>query len=359
MTLSLEALKKQNAEEEEAAVKAAAELDKKNDDDDPESGTEPDDPDDDADDDDGDGLDDDSDDKDGKSDDDDEDPFDVDSLLKEIDEEDDDASGDVPVSTHIRMKRKLKEKNTKQSDEIKRLETELAASKNGGSATHPDMPKRPQLEDYEDDIGKYEEAIIGYDQEMVRFNYTLVQDEENRKTALNKAIQSREKAVDQHYDRVVTFVKSSKDKISQETYESAEQAVRDSLDESLPGDDSGNQVVDHLIDLIGEGSEKVIFLLGKKPAALATLIELMKEDPTGLRAASYVGQQKERLTKNIRKTSLSPKPAKSARGDTTSSSNRDKSLKRAYDKAHTSGNTQAAFDAKREAKKLEIDTSSW
>jgi hypothetical protein len=342
MGLSLEELKKQNVDEEEIDDQ---DLDQE-DDDDLESEIKPDDSDTDDDDD----LDDDS----GESGDEDDE---VDSILSLIDEDEDETS-DVPVSTHIRMKRKLKDRNKQQTDEIERLKAEVSALKKGPSGLHTDMPVRPQLADFEDDINEYEKAIVQYDQDIVRYNYTLAKEEDEIRNASEQVKKNRERAVDSHYDRVNTFVKDSKDRISAETYETAEQNVRDSINDRLPGENSGDVVTDHLIEVMGEGSEKVIFLLGKKPQALNKLIDLMETDPTGLQAAVFVGQQKERLTKTPRRISRAKKPAKNAKGD-SSETPKTNALKKAYDAAHKNRNLQEAFDIKREAKRLKIDTSSW
>jgi hypothetical protein len=108
---------------------------------------------------------------------------------------------------------------------------------------------------------------------------------------------------------------------------------------------------------MGEGSEKVMFNLGRNPRKLAELKASLASDPNGLSAMMLLGKWSAELTPQKRKTNA-PAPAKAASGG-SKTGNSDKKLKAAYDKAFSSGNTSKAFTLKREARKAGSNTRDW
>jgi hypothetical protein len=86
---------------------------------------------------------------------------------------------------------------------------------------------------------------------------------------------------------------------------------------------------------------------------------LLVEDPTGLRATMYLGQQRERLLNNTRRMSKAPAPGKKVKGDAAPTSAKAKSLLKKRKAAQAVGNLQAAYDIKKQAKQQGIDVSTW
>jgi hypothetical protein len=118
-------------------------------------------------------------------------------------------------------------------------------------------------------------------------------------------------------------------------------------------------IADQLINSMGEGSEKVQYFLGRNANALNQLTALLVEDPGGVKAAVFLGQQKERLTKPKKMKSMAPAPSAENKGDEVIGSGNAARLKKAYDKAHSDGKLQNAYDAKKAAKQAGVDTSKW
>jgi hypothetical protein len=109
---------------------------------------------------------------------------------------------------------------------------------------------------------------------------------------------------------------------------------------------------------LGEGSEKVNYYLGRNKAALAKFQNLLMTDKTGIQAAVFLGQEKQRLTKITKPRSNAPKPATEIRGDeiVTGAAGR---YKKKYYAAHKKGDTQSAYNAKKEARAAGVDVSKW
>ena len=121
----------------------------------------------------------------------------------------------------------------------------------------------------------------------------------------------------------------------------------------------GDPVVDQAITVLGEGSEKVLYFLGRNQTALDRFKSLLAEDKSGMRAMVYLGQQKERLTNVKQKRSSAPAPAPNVKGGLKNDSATERKLKKLYQQAHKKNNPQKAYDAKQQAKKAGINTSSW
>ena len=123
----------------------------------------------------------------------------------------------------------------------------------------------------------------------------------------------------------------------------------------MPG--KGSAVVDVLISRIGEGSEKVSYYIGRNETARAKFQALMMEDPTGIKASIFLGEQKARLTGaiNKQKTSKAPAPAPDVTGGRVAVDG-GAELKKKYDSAKT---IQEQLDARRAARKAGIDVSKW
>ena len=113
-----------------------------------------------------------------------------------------------------------------------------------------------------------------------------------------------------------------------------------------------------MISLLGTGSEKVMYKLGRSKALRGELITLLIEDPHGLRATAFLGEQRAKISLTTRRTSNAPPPGDDIVGDAVSS-NKERAFKKTYDKAHSGGNAQAAYNAKKAARDSGVDTSKW
>jgi len=282
-------------------------------------------------------------------------------IEKEVDdwmkEDDDQTLSDVmPVSAHIRAKRKLKGKIGDRDEEIERLRKERDEYKL--AAQKPISPKdetliRPKEIDYES-VEAYQIALGEYEDKRIDSKFSVVQGKNQLQEAQRKAIQRLNKDVDSHYLRADKLVVDSG--ISAETYKQSDEAVRNAIEAVRPG--QGNIVVDQMISILGEGSEKIMYKLGRSKTLRGELITLLLEDPHGLRATAFLGEQKAKLMSTNRRKSGAPPPSNEINGD-ASSSNKERVFKKKYESAHDKGNTQLAYDARKEAKAAGIDTSKW
>ena len=263
---------------------------------------------------------------------------------------------DVPVGTHIRMKQKLKGRLSDKDSEIEKLRAENEALKKGKVEPPEDLklPKRPKEEDFDYDSGEYQKALDKYEDDATAARFNKIAYEKQLQDSYVKAKERLDKAVDGHYERAAVLVKEHG--IDAEIYKQTDKAVREAIDAIMPG--KGDLVVDSLISMTGEGSEKVLYYLGKNKGALNELRGLLVEDPSGMKAAIYIGQQKERLTGTRKQTSQARKPAQNAAGD-SQPSEKGRELKKKYDAAHKKGDNQAAYNIKKQAKTQKIDVSGW
>jgi len=271
-------------------------------------------------------------------------------------EDDDQTSSDVmPVSAHIRAKRKLKGRIEEKDSEIENLKKEVDDLKKQRSVSAPkdETLIRPKESDYES-VEAYQTALDEYEDKRLDSKFSVVQGRKQLQETQTKAIQQLNKAVDEHYLRADKLIETSG--ISAETYKQSDEAVRNALEAVRPG--QGNIITDQIIAILGDGSEKLIYKLGRSKALRGEFITLLSEDPHGLKAMAFLGEQKAKLLNTTRRKSNAPAPSNEINGDATSS-NKERGFKKKYDEAHNKGNSQAAYTAKKEAKAAGIDTSKW
>lgn len=263
----------------------------------------------------------------------------------------------IPVSTHIGVRRKLKGKISEQNDRISELEAEIARMKEVTSANLAspklDLPARPAIKNFNSDE-EYEQALSKYEADLVEVQVSRVLATKNSTTTVETRKKALDTAVDEHYARAETLVKTSG--IKPDLYKTADETVRRAVEEVRPN--FGDLIVDQLISVLGDGSEKVFYYIGRNAPALETVKTLLVSDPSGMKAAIYLGQQKERLTSKITRRSGAPAPGVKTLGD-KGGSGQANALKQKYQKAHEGGKLQLAYNLKKEAKKLKIDVSTW
>jgi hypothetical protein len=144
--------------------------------------------------------------------------------------------------------------------------------------------------------------------------------------------------------------------ITPDAFKASDQKIREAVESIRPK--QGDGIVDQFISRLGEGSEKVMFRLGRSKALLGEFIGLLANDPSGLDAATFLGEQKVILLNTGKRKSGAPVPDTQLNGDETAGQ-KEKILKKRYQEAHKKGNGQEAWNAKRQAKAAGVNTSGW
>lgn len=261
------------------------------------------------------------------------------------------TDGDVGAA-----KAKLRAKlEAKHQSEVDKLRADLEELRRNSIAPQPSArPKREDFYDQDDPDDAYTEALADWklkDSQARQHQETQQYEHQRKQLETQRVIET---GVDQHYERAATLAAASG--ISPELYQSADLRVRSAIDGIFPG--GGESVTNALIANLGEGSEKVFYNLGVSPKRLAELTAKLQADPSGLQASVYLGKLSAELTAPLRKRSNTPAPATTVQGD-ANTTDVGKGLMRKYQEAHKKGDTQAAFNIRREAKAKNINTQSW
>jgi len=259
----------------------------------------------------------------------------------------------VPLAKHLDVKFKLRGEVSERDAKIAELEQKLAQVQ----AAPPQ-----HIEDLE--IAKEAWEFDGTNEEYQRYkaqidarNAIKLQRSELQRQAFEK--QQREESarveaeLEKHYDRAASLIVDGVIK-DIDSFKSAESVVIQSLDRISQGD--GKFIVDKMISHLGEGSEKVIYHLGRNPASLQELENRLRQDPTGISAAMYAAEKKALfLSKPINKPKPAPKPDVPLQGKAPKVSN----YKAAYLKAEKAGDYEAASAARRAARAAGQDPNNW
>lgn len=285
-------------------------------------------------------------------------PFDDEEVAPADDGLDDLEAGSVPLSTHIRARKKHREERDGKDEVIEKLKAQLAEMDAGSvPAGGFKFPAKPRLEDeaIEYDEEKLDSAIDVWNDQKADIRAQASHQKREAEVTFNKERSRIQAGVDSHFDRAAEYIK--KHKIKPEIYQGADKAVRDAVEAALP--DRGDMIVDFLTMNLGEGSEAVLYGIGRTPALLKAFQEKLTIDPTGVQAAMFLGEQKARLNIKFKRTSAAPNPPRKAGGDTPGGKDVEKAARKSYKAAHASGNVNEAFRLKREAKEAGADTSGW
>jgi hypothetical protein len=261
----------------------------------------------------------------------------------------------MPVSAHIRYKRKQKEKEAEREAELEQLRKENEALRRSVGPTEK-TPERPKRADFATE-DEYYESLEKYEDDLTALRLKRLEYQKNQETRQQQAKREAEKAVEAHYERAAKIVQEAG--IKPEVYQETDKRVRDAVEAVMPK--LGDVVVDQAINVMGEGSEKVLYFLGRNQAALDRFKSLLAEDSTGMKAMIFLGQQKERLTGTVKKRSNAPSPAPNVgrgSGGPNDAANA-RALKKAYQKAHDKGDSQSAYEAKKKARESGVDVSTW
>lgn len=256
-------------------------------------------------------------------------------------------------------KKKLKAKlESKHNTEVEQLKAEIEQLRNAGTQvvaqTPTQPPKREDFYDNDDPESAYIDALTDW---KINNSQSKAQEAELRR-AQEARLQQRkaevDSSVDRHYERAAKL--SAESGIAAETYQASDLVVRTTIDSLFPG--KGDAITDEFIDLLGEGSEKVLYNLGVNKSRRDQFKTLLQNDPSGLKAGMYLAELKAELSAPSKRKTRAPKPAPNLKGDTNTSSSAT-ALEKKYKAAHKKGDVSEAFKIKREAKKQGVNTNSW
>lgn len=261
----------------------------------------------------------------------------------------------VPLKTHLKQKKKFKTLRDDSGKEIESLKSQIEELKS--KPVNETAFKRPMDYDFETDE-EYHKALDDYDNK--RFA-----DIENRRIQRDKTakIQAQnKKAIDAHWERADSLVNEAG--IDPENYKNADLKVRDAFEAIVPK--QGDILKDQIVQIIGKGSEKLIYFLGRNEDELAIVQSKLIEDPNGLMLAAYLGGLNKNLSSPRKKTTNAPKPAPSLNGGGGGAGEIDKNNKAAgdykkqYESAHKKGGSiQETYNIKKAAKAAGVDVSTW
>ena len=272
--------------------------------------------------------------------------------MEVVDQDLDDPSKNVPVGKFVSVKRKLKGQISDRDEEIERLKKE----RDDALKLKPKQETvlvRPKKDDFEEDED-FEDALDKYNQSRTAETINRTRLEDQQKAGQQQAQEKFIEAVDGHYERAATLIEKSG--IKPEVYKAADTTVRKAVEAVTPN--LGDVIVDQVISILGEGSEKVMYFLGRNKAALAKFQSLLESDKSGMKAAVYLGQEKQRLTNPLKPKSTAPNPVTNIKGDAPVSGAAAK-LKKKYDAAHGKTDNQSAYNVKKEARAAGVDVSDW
>ncbi len=264
----------------------------------------------------------------------------------------------VPLAAHTKMRGKLKARIGEKDEELATLKAEVEALKNGApvAPAQPAMQAMPTLEGSDFDDAKYQQALSNWMSQQVSAQVAAATQATTTGAAKQAQVQQLQKSVDSHYERAAKL--ASESGIEPEVYQASDMAVRQAIESALP--EMGDLVADQLISKLGDGSEKVMYYLGRNATAREKLKTTLLTDPSGISAALYLGELKRDVAIPSKRKSRAPAPATKVQGDQsgTSSGNAKKLLKK-YQQAHKERRSQMAYNVKKEAKIAGVDVSNW
>ena len=249
-----------------------------------------------------------------------------------------------------KMQAKVQKKLDERDEKIKELEAKLHQPQ--AAPTTP-KPKREDFYDQDDADEAYLEALADWKIENRQAKAAAEQAAAKKQLEQAQRAKEIESSVNQHYVRAEKLAEKSG--ISAEAFQNAEYQVRAAVDSVFP--EGGDAITDALISQIGEGSEKVLFNLGVNKQRRDALISKLKDDPSGIAAALFIGKLQADLSGTTKKVTNAPKPAPQVSGDEKVGD--ASAMLRKYQKAHKSGNAQEAFNIKRQAKAAGHNTKAW
>lgn len=277
----------------------------------------------------------------------------------------------VPLTEHIELRQKLKhqrneamQQTSELENEVKELREQIAQLKQGGQpsqAQQQSAPTAPNPKDFESEYGdidfeKFNQANAKYLQDMIDYRLESKNADSSQSMQEQEKQQQLESVVNEHYQRAESLVKSGV--VSAERFAEADHKIVEAFDSRAQG--NGRQLADYLIQYVGmvsDNPEKLWFKLGVDSALLNDVIEDFQNDQTGNKGIAHLSKIDKQISKPSNIRSKAPAPAKEVKGNASVKSS--SALAKRYKAAHKKGNTQEAFNVRREAKQNGIDVSNW
>jgi hypothetical protein len=267
--------------------------------------------------------------------------------------QEEESTGGVPVKTHIKVKNKLRAKLGEKDELIEELKGQVEQLSQQSSAPMDlNPPKRPRAKDFGSD-DEFEDALDSYEEENRSYLANFASHNTVQTQKVQQLEQATTKAVDDHYTRAEKLVEENS--INPEVFQKTDLMVKSIIESVMPK--AGEKVFNHLVSLLGEGSEKTMFYVGRNKGAQAEFHSLLAQDKTGLKAALYLGRITEKISGAKQQSSRSPAPAANLQGNTNPNA-KGGALYRKWSAA-TGKNPQQAYNLKKEAKAAGVDTSTW
>ena len=258
----------------------------------------------------------------------------------------------VDGKLHQAMKTKLKGRVLDRDETIDQLTKERDEALKSKPKEETTLTK-PKQDDFDTDEA-YNTALEKYNDDRMVETWNRKQLEKDQSLAVEKAQADRTKAVDGHYERAAELIEKSG--IKSEVYQAADATVRKAVESITPN--LGDLIVDQFISKLKKGSEKVLFFLGRNKAARNEFQSLLVSDPSGIEAAIYLGQEKQRLTNPTKPRSTAPAPASGIKGDESVTGAEGK-FKKKYDAAVSKDDGQGIYNAKKKAKDAGVNVDKW
>jgi len=254
----------------------------------------------------------------------------------------------------IKYKGKLDTKNEALDLANKRIQ-ELEQNRQQPQQSSDQAPKLDDFYDSPDPDAAYLQSKIEHNIKLNNMQQQAQYQQNQQQYQQRQQAAELEKAVDEHYTRAASLSKEAG--ISSERYQNSDFRVRSAVDSVFQG--NGDSVVDNLIANLGDGSQRVIYNLGVNNERLSTFIDLLKVDPSGLKASMYLGKLNGQLSTPRKAKSNAPKPTPSLSGDGKVVSASEKGLKKAYQAQSGATNLTERFRLRKEGKAAGYDVSNW
>lgn len=215
--------------------------------------------------------------------------------------------------------RNLRQAHKEQKERIKELEAKLKEKQ----APEAELGQKPKLEDFDYDAGKFEEALLSWNERKRAHD------------ARQAEQQQQEEAARQRYLERLNGYNAKKQALGARDFDDAEEAVRDGLTVQQQS----------VIVANAERPELVVYALGKNPKVMQRLAE-KKDD---LVAFSY---ELAKLESNLKVSGMAkPKPEKRLKGSKGAAMTSQKKLEQLEAEAERTGDRTKVAAFKRELKR--------
>lgn len=245
----------------------------------------------------------------------------------------------VPLSALMKQKHKGREKDA----EIEELKKQLTEQRQAPQGQQPaERPKMPRDKDFDTD-DDFEAAMEQFHYDVANFNASASSTSMVAQQQETARVQARDTAVNGFIERADAVV--VKHKIKPEIYKGALDNVQGIIENAFQH--LGGNAFPEFLSKLEDGDETTLYQIGRNKGQQDKLASLLRDDPSGIKAFQHIA----RLTgKNLgakTKTSLAPKPAAKAKGDTNAVPANETAWRKKYDKA---AEGQERYNVKQAAK---------